>query len=104
MPGHTALIICINVAIGVLRKALADFASQPRYIEILARRGYRLLVPVEWFEKTTEIPSDEVASEEQPPGLSGLIGKKVSRYRVIKVIGGGGVGMVFEAEDLKLGR
>ena len=105
-PGSTIVDFdhSINVAIGVLRKALGDSASQPRYIETLARRGYRLLVPVEWLEKTTEIPSDEVASEEPPPGLSGLIGKKVSRYRVIKVIGGGGMGMVFEAEDLKLGR
>ena len=105
-PGSTIVDFdhSINVAIGVLRKALGDSASQPRYIETLARRGYRLVVPVEWLEKTTEIPSDEVASEEPPPGLSGLTGKKVSRYRVIKVIGGGGMGMVFEAEDLKLGR
>jgi serine/threonine protein kinase/tetratricopeptide (TPR) repeat protein len=105
-PGSTIVDFdhSINVAIGVLRKALGDSASQPGYIETLARRGYRLLVPVEWLEKTTEIPSDKVASEEPPPGLSGLIGKKVSRYRVIKVIGGGGMGMVFEAEDLKLGR
>ena len=33
-----------------------------------------------------------------------LIGKKVSHYRVLSVIGGGGMGLVYEAEDLKLGR
>src|SRR5215469_4154165 len=33
-----------------------------------------------------------------------LIGKSVSHYRVLKPIGGGGMGRVFEAEDLKLGR
>jgi len=33
-----------------------------------------------------------------------LIGKAVSHYRVLKTIGGGGMGMVFEAEDVKLGR
>src|SRR6201981_1108473 len=36
--------------------------------------------------------------------LRPLLGKTVSHYRVLKAIGGGGMGMVFEAEDLKLGR
>ena len=34
----------INVAIGILRRALGDSADGPQYIETLARRGYRLLV------------------------------------------------------------
>jgi TolB-like protein/tRNA A-37 threonylcarbamoyl transferase component Bud32 len=33
-----------------------------------------------------------------------LIGKKVSHYRVLEAIGSGGMGMVFQAEDVKLGR
>jgi len=37
-------------------------------------------------------------------GLADLIGKEVSHYRVREAIGGGGMGMVFEAEDLKLRR
>jgi len=38
----------INVAMAILRKALADDADHPKYIETLARRGYRLIAPVEW--------------------------------------------------------
>ena len=36
----------INVAMAILRKALADDADHPKYIETLARRGYRLIAPV----------------------------------------------------------
>jgi TolB-like protein/DNA-binding winged helix-turn-helix (wHTH) protein/cytochrome c-type biogenesis protein CcmH/NrfG len=43
----------INVAIAILRKALADDADRPKYIETLARRGYRLIAPVEWQESST---------------------------------------------------
>ena len=37
----------INAAIKKLRKALGDSADEPKYIETVARRGYRLMVPVE---------------------------------------------------------
>ena len=94
----------INVAIGVLRKVLGDSASNPTYIETLARRGYRLAVAVEFLETTTEVHHPETPIAQPPAGAARLIGKKVSHYRVLRVIGGGGMGMVFEAEDLKLGR
>src|SRR5258708_39830570 len=38
----------INAAMNRLRQALDDSADKPRYIETLARRGYRWRVPVEW--------------------------------------------------------
>jgi cholera toxin transcriptional activator len=46
----------LNSAVNRLRGALGDKASHPRFVETLARRGYRFLAPVE------RIPSDEDAS------------------------------------------
>jgi TolB-like protein/DNA-binding winged helix-turn-helix (wHTH) protein len=36
----------ISSAINKLRSALGDFATQPRYVETVGRRGYRFLYPV----------------------------------------------------------
>jgi DNA-binding winged helix-turn-helix (wHTH) protein/Tol biopolymer transport system component len=41
----------ISAAINRLRQVLGDSAEQPRYIETVARRGYRWKVSVEWVER-----------------------------------------------------
>ena len=80
-----------------------DSADNPRYIETLGRRGYRLMVMVEYLESAPGIAPGEVTAEAPLPSSS-IIGKKVSHYRVLDIIGAGGMGVVFKAEDLKLGR
>jgi cholera toxin transcriptional activator len=37
----------LNTAINKIREALGDSASSPRFVETLARRGYRFIAPVE---------------------------------------------------------
>src|SRR5271165_1575711 len=88
----------INAAVMKLRIALGDTGDKPRFIETLVRRGYRLIVPVDWKEESLpEIPTREA-------GQSSLVGRKVSHYRVLGILGGGGMGLVYKGEDLKLDR
>jgi serine/threonine protein kinase len=89
----------INEAIKKLRLALEDSASEPRYVETVKRRGYRLIVPVEYG------PSRAFETVQRPemPGGS-FTGRRILHYRVLDIIGGGAMGLVYKAEDLKLGR
>ena len=62
----------LNTVINKLREALSDSASNPRFIETLARRGYRFLAPVEFVQNRTALADASkpgpapVTSPEQP--------------------------------------
>ena len=46
----------VNSAVNRIREALGDSASNPRFVETLARRGYRFIAPVERIEPITGAP------------------------------------------------
>lgn len=55
----------LNTAINKIREALGDSASSPRFIETIARRGYRFLADVQWQEP--EAAAGAPASTAQTP-------------------------------------
>lgn len=54
----------LNTAINKVREALGDSASSPRYVETLARRGYRFIAPVQReAENAVAQPAAEITAQ-----------------------------------------
>jgi len=88
----------INAAIRKIRLALKDDPEHPRFVVTVTGKGYRFVAPLQ------EEPPTAVATEPSSAQSGGVLGTKVSHYRLLQILGGGGMGIVYKAEDLKLGR
>jgi DNA-binding winged helix-turn-helix (wHTH) protein len=83
----------IHTAINKLRQAFGDSAENPKYIETVARRGYRLMVPVERASASPaslrfDVPAPPVAE----PQISGLSGRRISQLSRAGTVGWWGHG------------
>ena len=57
----------LNTAVNKIRDVLGDSASSPRYIETLARRGYRFIAPVQVDDDSMRRPAPESPSSTPQP-------------------------------------
>jgi DNA-binding winged helix-turn-helix (wHTH) protein len=63
----------LNTAVNKVREALGDSATNPKYVETLAKRGYRFLGQVVWIREDPPKPDPGPPSRTVTRGLFGLI-------------------------------
>jgi len=90
----------INATIKTLRRALGDSADNPRYVETLARRGYRLMLPIQQVESVPKTAlgkdreqRDQSAAENRArvqPQISPNLGKAAVVLASVVILAGAG--------------
>lgn len=88
----------INRAIRTLRRALGDAAESPKYIETVARRGYRLLPAVEWETNAAGLSLQRVADPAVLPEIAGPIQQCVYRIPIDRL--GNKLDITFRLSDV----
>src|SRR5258707_2556502 len=57
----------LNSAVARLREALGDSAEKPRFIETVAKRGYRFIAPIQANEEAPAVAGSVAAPKSRPP-------------------------------------
>lgn len=61
----------LNTAVNKIREALGDSASSPRFVETLARRGYRFIAPVNGVDAlTAKVPDTGAGKSRERSGIA----------------------------------
>ena len=92
--------------IAALRKAMGDSRSEPRFIQTVTKRGYRLVAPVE-MEAVRQSTADVAASLDTAG--DGVIDAwsgptEFDNLRIVRLLGRGSMGIVHLAQETNLER
>jgi DNA-binding winged helix-turn-helix (wHTH) protein/tetratricopeptide (TPR) repeat protein len=74
-PGQFVAESGLSRCVAELRQALHDDAQEPRYIETIPKRGYRLLAPVVWLQEDPpeSVPEPPLPSSSEPGPAPGAL-------------------------------
>ena len=93
-----ALARCVTI----LRKELSDTPSDPKYIQTVPKRGYRLLVAAEMAAAADEAPRPAAEISTSVEGWSGAL--EFDKLKITRLLGRGSMGVVHLAQETNLER